>query len=83
MLDVGARDLRRDTSRILDRVRHGESVTVTLRGKPVALITPIRERQPSGRDDFEPIGFGIWADRADLADVEAWVASIRGERFPR
>ncbi|MEX0973270.1 MAG: type II toxin-antitoxin system prevent-host-death family antitoxin [Solirubrobacterales bacterium] len=35
---VGIRELKNDTSKIIDRVEAGESVTVTRRGKAVARI---------------------------------------------
>lgn len=34
------RDLRNDTARVLDAVRAGERVTLTVRGEPVADIVP-------------------------------------------
>lgn len=37
---VGVRDLRNDTSRVLDSVRAGERVTLTVHGEPVADIVP-------------------------------------------
>jgi prevent-host-death family protein len=35
---VGIRELKNDTSRIIQQVERGEAVTVTRRGKPVATI---------------------------------------------
>ncbi len=29
---------------------------------------------------FEPIGFGMWADRPEMQDAAQWVANLRGER---
>lgn len=40
---IGIRELRQHASRYLDRVRHGESLEVTDRGRLVALLVP-----PSG-----------------------------------
>lgn len=39
-MDVGVRDLRNDTSRVLDAVRAGERVTLTVNGEPIADIVP-------------------------------------------
>lgn len=39
-MDVGVRELRNDTARVLDAVRAGERVTLTVRGEPVADIVP-------------------------------------------
>jgi len=43
-MEVGIRALRADLSRWLKRVQHGEEITVTDRGKPVAKITPANGR---------------------------------------
>jgi prevent-host-death family protein len=41
MTQVGIRQLKQNASAVIDRVRHGESVEVTERGKPIALIVPL------------------------------------------
>lgn len=43
-MDVGVRDLRNDTARVIDAVRAGERVTLTVRGEAVADIVPHGER---------------------------------------
>ncbi|CAN5806465.1 type II toxin-antitoxin system Phd/YefM family antitoxin [soil metagenome] len=45
---VGVRDLKQNASRVLDRVKAGETVTVTEHGRPVALLTPLPDV-----DDYE------------------------------
>ncbi len=49
-MDIGVRDLRNRTSRVIDAVKAGERVTLTVRGEPVADIVPHarRERWLSG-----------------------------------
>ena len=37
---VGVRELRNETARVIDAVRAGERVTLTLRGEPIADIVP-------------------------------------------
>jgi prevent-host-death family protein len=44
MKTVSVRDLRNNGGRVLERVVHGESLTVTLDGKPVAELRPIPAR---------------------------------------
>jgi prevent-host-death family protein len=39
-MDVGVRDLRNDTARVLDAVKAGERVTLTVHGEPIADIVP-------------------------------------------
>ena len=41
MIQVGVRQLRNNLSRYLDRVREGEEVVVTDRGRAVARVLPI------------------------------------------
>lgn len=48
---IGVRELRQNASRYLDRVRAGETVEVTDRGKLVALLTPPTPAQ-STRDEL-------------------------------
>ncbi len=43
MQEIGVRELRRDASRWLARVRAGEAFLVTDRGRPVARLSPIGE----------------------------------------
>jgi len=39
-MKVGVRNLRNDTARVLDAVRAGERVTLTVHGEPIADIVP-------------------------------------------
>jgi prevent-host-death family protein len=41
---VGLRELRHNTSEVLARVRHGETVDITEYGKLIARIVPVEER---------------------------------------
>ncbi|MFI5839496.1 type II toxin-antitoxin system Phd/YefM family antitoxin [Catenuloplanes sp. NPDC051500] len=44
---VGLRELRHNTSEVLARVRHGETIDVTEYGRLVARIVPVGEREPT------------------------------------
>jgi prevent-host-death family protein len=44
---VGLRDLRHHTSEVLARVRHGETIDVTERGRLIARIVPVGDRKPT------------------------------------
>jgi prevent-host-death family protein len=39
-MDIGVRDLRNRTARVIDAVQAGERVTLTVNGEPVADIVP-------------------------------------------
>lgn len=66
MDSIGVRELRQHASRYLERVRHGETLEVTDRGRPVARLVPV------GSDvwtDLVASGRVIVADSgSDLAD---------------
>lgn len=38
---IGVRRLNQETSRVLERVKRGETIEVTERGEPIARLTPI------------------------------------------
>ncbi len=44
MTEVASRDLRDQTSALLDRVAGGERITVTVNGRPVAELGPVAEK---------------------------------------
>jgi prevent-host-death family protein len=43
MTRVGVRELRQRASELLRRVEEGESIEITDRGRPVAMLTPLPE----------------------------------------
>jgi len=49
MTSVGVRELRQRASELLRRVEAGETIEVTERGRPVALLTPVPEAGPLER----------------------------------
>lgn len=46
MVEVATRELRNDTAGVLRRVEAGETVTITVRGRPVADLVPHRATGP-------------------------------------
>ncbi len=65
MSEVASRDLRNNTRALLERVESGEAVTITVDGRPVAVLRPIG-RRPTwlGRAAFVR---AIGAHQADAA----------------
>jgi prevent-host-death family protein len=49
MVSVGVRELRQRASELLRRVSAGETIEVTDRGRPVALLSPVPETGPLAR----------------------------------
>jgi prevent-host-death family protein len=44
MTDVASRELRNNTRSLLARVEAGESITITVDGRPVATLEPVTRR---------------------------------------
>jgi len=66
MVSVGVRELRQRASSLLRLVESGETVEVTDRGRPVALLTPIPEGSPLER--MRAVG-DVESATADLDDL--------------
>lgn len=73
MYRVGARELKQHTGEIIERVRKGERVVLTLRGDPVAVISPL------DADALEE-ALGEEAKRAEKESLGRLAASESGER---
>ena len=79
MKTATAKELRVRASSILENVRRGDEVVITMRGQSIAIIKPFKKIKKL----FEPIGFGIWKKRKDMTDVQKWLDDQRKERFHR
>jgi len=76
-MQVNAKELRQHLSEYLDRASRGQSMEISMRGKPVAQLTQIKSHSKPEHDDL----FGIWSD-IDTMDVNAHVREIRqGRQF--
>jgi prevent-host-death family protein len=49
MTSVGVRDLRQRASELLRQVENGETIEITDRGRPVALLSPLPQGSPLER----------------------------------
>ncbi|MDP8971400.1 MAG: type II toxin-antitoxin system prevent-host-death family antitoxin [Actinomycetota bacterium] len=79
MTSIGIRELRQQASRYLRLVQAGETVTITDRGRPVALLVPVPSGTPWER--LEAQGRLRPAD-ADLLDLGEPLAPARGAPLP-
>jgi prevent-host-death family protein len=76
MIRVGVRELRQRASDLLRLVGRGETVEITDRGRPVALLTPL----PSGGPLDQLRGAGeVEAPTADLDDLPPPLTSRAAE----
>ena len=72
-MEIGSRELRNNTRALLARVEAGESITITVAGRPVALLEPV-DRRPRfvSKDEFVRRVVANQADaglRLDLATL--------------
>lgn len=72
-------DLRRRMRDVLLALDRSESVTIYYRGKEKAILTPSRRRTEKSVADHS--AFGMWRDRTDMADVDAYVRNLRKGRL--
>lgn len=70
MRRVGTRELKQHTGEIIESVRMGERVMLTLRGEPVAVISPIDREALEDAIDSE-------AERAERESL-GWLAMSEG-----
>lgn len=75
-MEIGVRELRNETARVVDAVRAGERVTLTVRGEPVADIVPHggRSRWLSGETMADQLG-----RRAADAEMRADLHELAGQ----
>lgn len=53
MTTIASRELRNNTRGLLDRVAAGETITITVDGRPVAVLNPVENRPRSiPKDEF-------------------------------
>jgi len=74
-MEVSAKEFRLRLSDYLKRVTRGHAVDISVRGKKVARLVPLKKDNNTKEDDL----FGIWSDRKDF-DVNASVREIRKGR---
>jgi prevent-host-death family protein len=79
MASVGVRELRQRASELLRRVEAGETIEITDRGRPVAVLAPLPDQRPIDRlratGDLEPAG-------SDLKDLPEPLARAPGQEAP-
>lgn len=80
MAEVASRELRNSTRSLLDRVEAGESLTITVDGRPVAVLQPVGRRpQWVPRSEFASIILTNQADAALAADLEELAGEMTDE----
>ena len=79
-MEITAKELRSKVGAALACVDRGEAVTITYRGKPKARLVGMEQGLPTAREEERMPAFGVWRDRDDIADVDAYVRELRKGR---
>ncbi len=84
MKSISAKELKNQTGEVLRRVGAGERVLITKRGKPLALLSPVKE------DHLKPVGLRAyeeaWQDiektlRITRPRFKTWQEAMRVTRW--
>jgi prevent-host-death family protein len=79
MASTGIRELRQRASELLRRVEAGETIEITDRGRPVAVLAPLPDQRPIDRlratGDLVPAG-------ADMKDLPEPLPHAAGREVP-
>lgn len=84
MSEVASRELRNSTRSLLDRVEAGESLTITIDGRPVAILAPLGRRSRwVAKSEFASTVLRNQADAGLAADLDELAGEMTDElRFP-
>jgi prevent-host-death family protein len=83
MSEVASRELRNNTRKLLDRVEAGEDVTITVDGRPVAVLRPIEHRARwLPRRQVAGLLAGARADTALAAELRALMPETTDDTYP-
>ena len=79
-MEASVLDLRKKMKKVMSAIDRRERVTLTYRGKRRAVIVPWTETGKKTVRTADLAAFGMWADRADMADPVAYVENLRKPR---
>jgi prevent-host-death family protein len=81
MADVASRELRNSTRSLLNRVEAGETITITVDGRPTAMLAPIRRRPRwVSRGEFTSSVVARQADPGLARDLDELAGEMTDER---
>ena len=78
MTRATVRDLRYRFSKVEDLLQEGEEIQITKRGRPVALLIPVRAQGPAKRPDFLARLKRIYGDKILAVSGAELLAEERG-----
>ena len=76
---IPIKDTRMQLANLINQVDiAGKSFIITKFGKPKAMLVQVLGDKSRKRNGLET-SFGIWKDRVDMKDPDAWVRKIRAQ----
>jgi antitoxin (DNA-binding transcriptional repressor) of toxin-antitoxin stability system len=79
-MNITTEELHLQSNEISAQINTGREITITYHGKALAKIVPINDKDNSVNDNDMEL-FGMWKDRDDMDDVEAYVRNLRKGRY--
>lgn len=76
MAAIPQKELRNNVGEVLRRAEAGEQLTITVSGRPVAQLGPVRAREWVDSGDLLEL-WDLPADRRFERDLEAFAATLR------
>jgi len=81
MKSINIRTLKHETRAVMERVATGESVKITRRNQPIAVIKPVEiQKNPRPRPDFKGRLQAIYGEQVLPKAATALISEERGER---
>ncbi|MEK8019839.1 MAG: hypothetical protein VSS75_023440 [Candidatus Parabeggiatoa sp.] len=80
-MQITVEELSCDVEKLLNAIQYGDPIFLMYHGKPQAKIVKLTSKTSPKRDLSESPLFGLWQDREDCQDVEAYVDDLRRGRF--
>jgi prevent-host-death family protein len=77
-MEATTKDLRLHTRELIAATERGEEIVITFRGKPRALLVPLRDHAPASATRNP--AFGMWSDCRGDETVDAQVRRMRKPR---
>lgn len=77
---ITVRELQKDLKRVLARVERGQTLQVTRRRRPVAILAPARAAAAQPWPDLEARARAVLGDRVVVPAASEVVVRDRGER---
>lgn len=80
-MEASILDLRRKMSEIVRALDRNETITILYRGKKKGVLVPAKKSRSTEKRSEQHPAFGMWKNREDLKDVNAFVRNMRKGRL--